>query len=154
MKNGKEQKKHSVLLYRTGKNARTFRSFEKNGCPTLSFCSQNFEPGDNLCCVHHILRRQSLRCGSYRWVKGSNLEKKLLGVYPTAKSISAVCIIPWRWSPQYASHSGDNRNQIRKYFSLFIRGPDGLESWKKWMSKISWHTPFKSENYIVTIAAT
>ena len=36
-----------------------------------------------------------------------------------------------------------NRNQIRKYFSLFIRGTDEFESWKKWRLKISWHTPFK-----------
>ena len=31
-----------------------------------------------------------------------------------------------------------NRNRIRKYFSLFIRGPDGFESWKKtggWKSR-------------------
>ena len=27
--------------------------------------------------------------------------------------------------------SRGNRNQIRKYFTLFIRGPDGFESWKK-----------------------
>ena len=33
----------------------------------------------------------------------------------------------------------------RKYFSLFIRGLDGFESWKKWRSKISWHTPFNQE---------
>ena len=25
---------------------------------------------------------------------------------------------------------------------VFIRGPDGFESWKKWRWKISWHTPF------------
>ena len=35
-----------------------------------------------------------------------------------------------------------NRNRIRKYFRLFIRVPDGFESWKKWRSKISWHTHF------------
>ena len=35
------------------------------------------------------------------------------------------------------------RNRIRKYLSLFIRGLDGFETWKKWRSKISWHTPFK-----------
>ena len=37
-----------------------------------------------------------------------------------------------------------NRNRIRKYFRLFIRVPDGFESWKKWRSKISWHTPFNN----------
>ena len=36
-----------------------------------------------------------------------------------------------------------NQNRIRKYFNLFIRALDGFESWKKWRSKISWHTPFK-----------
>ena len=28
------------------------------------------------------------------------------------------------------------------HFSLFIRGPDGVDSWKKWRSKISWHRLF------------
>ena len=32
-----------------------------------------------------------------------------------------------------------NQNRIRKYFSLFIRGPDGFESWKNWRLKISWN---------------
>ena len=36
IKNGKERKKHSVLLSRTGKNARPLHSFEKNECPTLN----------------------------------------------------------------------------------------------------------------------
>ena len=30
---------------------------------------------------------------------------------------------------------------IRKFFCLFIRGPDGFESWNK--TEVSWHTPFK-----------
>ena len=34
--------------------------------------------------------------------------------------------------------SRQNQNQIRKYFSLFIRA-DGIESRKKWRSKISWN---------------
>ena len=38
--------------------------------------------------------------------------------------------------------SRQNRNRIRKHFSVFIRGPDGFESWKKWRWKISWHTLF------------
>ena len=33
-------------------------------------------------------------------------------------------------------------NRIQKFFSLFIRGPDGFKSWKKQRSKILWHTPF------------
>ena len=36
-----------------------------------------------------------------------------------------------------------NQHQIRKYVSLFIKGTDGFESWKKWRSIVSWHTPFK-----------
>ena len=36
-----------------------------------------------------------------------------------------------------------NGNWIQKYFSLFIRDPDGFKSWKKWRSKISRHTSFK-----------
>ena len=36
-----------------------------------------------------------------------------------------------------------NWNLIRKNFNLFIRGPDGNESWKKWSLKISCHTPLK-----------
>ena len=35
------------------------------------------------------------------------------------------------------------RNQ--KYFTLFISGPDGFESWKKIKVKISWHTFFREE---------
>ena len=40
-----------------------------------------------------------------------------------------------------------NRNSIWKYctlFNVFIRGPYGFESWKKWRLKISLHTPFKN----------
>ena len=40
-----------------------------------------------------------------------------------------------------------NRNQIQQYFTLFIRGLDGFESWKKWRAKISWHTPFNQDIY-------
>ena len=36
-----------------------------------------------------------------------------------------------------------NWYRTRKYFSLFIRGPDRFELWKKWRLKILWHTPFK-----------
>ena len=57
-------------------------------------------------------------------------------------------------TPQCDAHSGveffelcdrmsrQNRNRIRKYFSLFNRGLDGFESWTKMEVKISWHTPF------------
>ena len=33
--------------------------------------------------------------------------------------------------------------QMRKYFKLWIRGPDELESWKNGDTKISWHCLFK-----------
>ena len=36
--------------------------------------------------------------------------------------------IRFRFRPDIRSQ---NRNQIRKYFSLFIRGPDRFESWEK-----------------------
>ena len=76
---------------------------------------------------------------------------------------SVVGCIPWSLTPRYDAHrrvmhtvewctpqgflkiriSWRNQNRIRKYFNLFIRALDGFESWKKWRSKISWHTPFK-----------
>ena len=31
----------------------------------------------------------------------------------------------------------------QNYFSMFIRGPDGFDSWNKKDNKISWHCPFK-----------
>ena len=46
------------------------------------------------------------------------------------------------WSFKKIWISRRNQNWIRKYFSLFIRGLDGFESWKKWRAKILWHTPF------------
>ena len=42
---------------------------------------------------------------------------------------SAVCITPRCFLKIRISRR--NRNQIRKYFTLFIRGPDGFESWEK-----------------------
>ena len=55
----------------------------------------------------------------------------LCGRMHTAEMISAVCncMIPQR--PLRDRMSRRNRNGIWKYFSLFIRGPDGFESWKK-----------------------
>ena len=41
-----------------------------------------------------------------------------------------------------------NRKRVRKYFSLFIRGPDWFEAWKKEV-KISWHTPFNCLHFDV-----
>ena len=43
-----------------------------------------------------------------------------------------------------------NKIRIRQSFSLFIRGPDGFESWKHWRSKISWNTPFNITNNTTT----
>ena len=40
--------------------------------------------------------------------------------------------------------SRQNRNRIKKYFSLFIKGLDGFESWKKFKLKILGHTPFNT----------
>ena len=53
-------------------------------------------------------------------------------VWCTPRSFLKIQISLWNW------------NRIRKFSSLFIRGLDGFESWKKWMSKILWHTPFKN----------
>ena len=50
------------------------------------------------------------------------------GMLHTAEIISAVGCTPRRQLCDQISRR--NRNQIRKYFSLFIRGPDGLESLK------------------------
>ena len=57
------------------------------------------------------------------------------------ESDSTVWCTPWSFLKIWISRR--NWNRIRKYFSLFIRGPDGFKSGKKWRSKISWHTPFK-----------
>ena len=35
------------------------------------------------------------------------------------------------------------RNWKKKYFTQFVRGPCGMDGWKKGESKISWHTPSK-----------
>ena len=42
---------------------------------------------------------------------------------------------------------GEQNTELRKYFRLFIRGLDGVESWKLKGSKISWHTPFEDKMY-------
>ena len=43
--------------------------------------------------------------------------------------ITTMCCTPWRQLCDLISRR--NRNWIRKYFSLFISGPDGFKSWKK-----------------------
>ena len=98
--------------------------------------------------------RLTLQCATHR-------ADRLCGVFHTAEIDSAVCSIQLRWSPWCAICHGDDlrgvqhtaeitlwsnistkSNWIWKYFSLFIRGPNGFESLKNWSSKISWHTPF------------
>ena len=113
------------------------------------------------------------------------LEVDSHGGMHTSESDSAVCT-PWMhtveffryfvfMNPRCGEHSGvrlrgmmhtwsflkirislQNRNRMRKYFSLFIRCTDGFESWNKWSSKISWHTPFNSKvskNILIQIFA-
>ena len=74
--------------------------------------------------------------------------------YYVRKDLKILCWIAKTiiLTPRCDAHSGveffvlcdriswGNWNRIRKYFSLFIRGPDGFESWKKWSSKILWHS--------------
>ena len=62
-------------------------------------------------------RRSSLRCVAHR---GDFFE---LGAMD-----STVCSTPWRQLCYRISQQ--NRNHIRKHFTLFIRGPTGFESWK------------------------
>ena len=63
----------------------------------------------------------------------------LWGVMHTAESDSTVGCTPWSFLKIRISRR--NRNRTRKYFSLFIRGPDGF-----WIiqNRISWHTHFIS----------
>ena len=49
------------------------------------------------------------------------------------------------------SNISANSYQIRKYLSLFIRGPNRFKSWKKWRSKISWHAPFKESSSLTNV---
>ena len=79
---------------------------------------------------------------------------RLSGVHHTAESNCR----PWNQNINFACHahrvvtiftlydriSHRNRNRVRKYFSLFIRGPDGFESWKKLeVENLVTHTSFK-----------
>ena len=71
----------------------------------------------------------------------SHCRVELLGVHPTAKSSSAVCIT--------------QQSQVIKISQkalgcacLFIRGPDRFESWKKWRLKILWLTPFYRQHIL------
>ena len=68
--------------------------------------------------VHHLTPRCDAHCGA--WLRG--------GMH-TAESNSTVgCTLG---SFLKIRISRQNRNRIRKYLSLFIRGPDGFESWTK-----------------------
>ena len=95
--------------------------------------------------LHHIYQKTP-RCASHRRVE-------LCCVLPTTETDFVVCIPPQSQAPQCIplksrapwcdAHRGveffdlcdqisrQNRNWIQKYFSLFIRGLDGFESWKK-----------------------
>ena len=52
-------------------------------------------------------------------------------------SDSAVCMTIWRQLCDQISRR--NRNRIRKFFSVFIRGPDGVESWKMKVENLVTH---------------
>ena len=65
------------------------------------------------------------------------------------------------WSQQCAAHREDHfvikclveiETEFKNTFSQFIRGPNGVESWKKWRSKIPWHTPFKVNQRLTKIS--
>ena len=89
--------------------------------------------------------------------------------------VSAVLCTPRRLSPRWDAHRGDwlsrvlhtrettlcsnilakskpNSQGTSAY--IFIRGPDGCESWKKFRSKVSWHTPFKESCLFCTSVST
>ena len=92
-----------------------------------------------------ITFKETIRRNTFRGEHIYHIRKDLKTFFWFAKKfffISAVCNTPQRQLCDRKSLR--NRNWIRKYLSLFIRGPDGFESWKKWRSKISWHTPFKT----------
>ena len=109
-----------------------------------------------VCCRPRSL---TLRCVADRGVFQQSLITWLRGVLQTAELDSAVCCTPRSLTPRCVANRGvfqqslitwlrravcntprsflkiriswQNRNRIRKYFSLFIRGPDWFESWKK-----------------------
>ena len=64
-------------------------------------------------------------------------------VYLENVLMSAVCSTPR--IPLCDLITLQNRNWIRKYFSLFIRGPDGFESWKNRGRKSRGTLPLKSK---------
>ena len=87
--------------------------------------------------------------------KQAKIFSNLVSISPKNSNIWALKVVlsprcaaaPQRQNNKQLSDqiSWRNRNRIRKYFSLFIMGPDGFESWKKRKLKISWHTPFKGK---------
>ena len=66
------------------------------------------------------------------------MEDWLSGGMHTAEIVSVVCNTPWRQLCDQISRR--NRNRIRKYFSLLIRGPAGFESWKKEVANLMTHS--------------
>ena len=77
--------------------------------------------------------RQSPRCVAHRRDRLLNVlhtEDRLQSVLHTAEIDSVVESTPPRQLCDRISRR--NQDRIRKYFSLFTRAPDGVESWKKW----------------------
>ena len=86
-----------------------------------------------LCGVMHTAELDSLMGCTPRSLTprcDAHLVVWLRGMMHTAESDSRVGCTPWRFFFNL-NISQRNRNRIRKYFSLFIRGPDRFESWKK-----------------------
>ena len=103
----------------------------------------------------------SPRCSNLSLVCVAHCGDHLRSGLRTREIISAVCCTLHIWSPRYVGDGWDdlcgmlhtaeivlavcctlriqlydrisqrNRNRIRKYFSLIIRGSDGFQSWKK-----------------------
>ena len=69
----------------------------------------------------------------------------LCSLMHTTESDSVVWCTPWIFLKIRISRQ--NWNRIRKYFPLFIKGPDGFESCRKWRSQISLHTPVKETKW-------
>ena len=99
--------------------------------------------GDHLCSVLHTAEIFSVVCTEIISAVVCTLRRSSPW-YPvccnTAEMISVVCCTPWRSSLRCVAHpqrqlpdliSRWNQNRIWKYLSLFIRGPDRFESWKK-----------------------
>ena len=95
---------------------------------------------DPLCSMLHTAKidfavcwtplRSSLWCAqrSSPWCDSYSRDD-LCGMLHTAEMISALCCTPGRHFCDWMSCG--NWNRIRKHFSLYTRGPDGFELWKR-----------------------